>query len=70
MRKGLALIFIVILSACGEEPSKVNNHFENKTQLKSAFSAQLDALKKSKKVEQQMSEAAEKRRIQMLEKGI
>lgn len=54
------LPILLVLSACSEEP--VNVKSETKTQLERALSTPIDALEKSKQVEQQLLDAEERRK--------
>lgn len=73
MRKILYVIFVIALSACGDnsqEHHKTESNPKEKTQLEKVMSTQLDALEKSKKVENDLQKAVDKRHKDMEEKGI
>lgn len=67
-----ALVFMLSLTACGSDQAS-NQSDQNdkpKTQLEEALSTQLDALEKSKQMEQELLDAAEKRGKELEDQGI
>lgn len=67
-----ALVFMISLTACGgdQASNQPNQNDKPKTQLEETLSTQLDALEKSKKVQQKLSDTAEKRRKEIEGQGI
>lgn len=65
-------MLVFTLFACSEEQSSDDeaNNPKTKTQLERVLSPQLDALEKSKKVEQQLLDASEIRKKEMQKQGI
>lgn len=61
-----------MLAACGEDQTvgQKNKSDKPKTQLEKSLSTQLNALEKSKQVEQQLLDAADKRAKEMEDQGI
>jgi hypothetical protein len=66
------LVFLLALTGCGDDGETIekNKNGKSKTLLEKGLSTQLDALEKSKQVEQELSDAVEKRREEMRDQGI
>lgn len=65
---GALTILAMMLSACGS--NQPADSADQKTQLEEQLSTQMDALEKSKQVEDEVLKAAEERRKAMQEQGI